>query len=333
MANNSNKLRIEWLKRLQYNPIDILLNSESQEIVYFTKRDLLNMQVDPIESIWLLPAAKKIIRKQQGDGSWKYTGGSKEVRSSENYNQLETYRNLGFLIELFGFNRNHSSIEKAVEYLFGFQTPAGDFRGIYGNQYTPNYSAAILELMIKAGYEDDRRIKRCFDWLISIRQNDGGWAIPLRTLYKKLDVISMDNETLEPDRDKPSSHLITGIVLRAFAAHRSYREMPEIQTPSRFLLNQLFEADNYKADRSDPKYWFGFTFPFWFTDLISATDTLSLLGYKTNEPQIMKALQWFADNQGKDGSWKLHFLKNQRTTHPLWYSLAICRIFKRFSEN
>ena len=46
-------------------------------------------------------------------------------------------------------------LEKAAEFLFQRQTTEGDFRGIYGTQYSPNYSAAIMELLIKSGYSDD----------------------------------------------------------------------------------------------------------------------------------------------------------------------------------
>jgi hypothetical protein len=36
-------------------------------------------------------------------------------------------------------------------------------------QYTPNYSAAIMELLIKAGYSTDVRTEKGFQWLLSIR--------------------------------------------------------------------------------------------------------------------------------------------------------------------
>jgi len=34
-------------------------------------------------------------------------------------------------------------------------------------------------------------------------------------------------ETLQPDKTKPFSHLVTGVVLRAFAAHPMYRQLDE----------------------------------------------------------------------------------------------------------
>jgi hypothetical protein len=64
-----------------------------------------------------------------------------------------------------------------------------------------------------------------------MRQDDGGWAIPARTLGLSLNVMLTARETVEPDRSRPSSHLITGIVVRALAAHP--RDRRSADTPRR----------------------------------------------------------------------------------------------------
>jgi hypothetical protein len=85
-----------------------------------------------MERLWHLPQAINLVRRQQLDGSWKYSGGgTPHLRSSEDYNQLETYRNLGELVEKFGFNKQHPTIEKSASFLFLHQTEEGDFRGIW----------------------------------------------------------------------------------------------------------------------------------------------------------------------------------------------------------
>jgi hypothetical protein len=319
----------KWFGDFRYDPTPPLLASEDRAIALFAERDLLDKAVHA-ESLWQLPEVQKTIRRQKPDGYWVYPGGKENIRSAENYNQLETYRNIGVLVEEYGLNKKHPAIQKAAEYLFSFQTREGDFRGIYGDQYTPNYSAGITELLIKAGYGNDARIQKVFEWLLSIRQTDGGWAIPLRTRNCNLDVISGDTRTIEPDRSKPFSHLVTGVVLRAFAAHPAYRKSKEAELAAQLLVSNLFKADNY-TDRAAPSFWLGFTYPFWFTDLISALDSLSLLGFSKSEPQIAKALQWFIENQKKTGMWELKILKGRnKDVLQLWLALAICRIFKRF---
>lgn len=317
-----------WQTVFKHDPLAPLLASDDAALLFFVKRDLLNEPMNA-KTIWELPIAQKIINKQQADGSWHYPGGNHKIRSSENYDQLETFRNLGYLVEMYGFDKSSPVIVKAAEFLFSFQTDQGDIRGILGNQYAPYYTAAMLELLIKAGYGDDERMHHAFAWLKSIRQDDGGWAIPLRTQAKQLDAISMTTETLEPDRSKPFSHLVTGVVLRAYAAHPIYRQSDEALQAGKLLLSSLFKKDSY-PDRDKPDFWLRFTYPFWFTDLISALDSLSLLGFSKEEPQIIKATQWFIDNQQSDGLWKLKTLKNQKKFNTdLWLSLSICRIFKR----
>lgn len=323
-----------WRQKVRFDPLPRLLSSENKALVYFAERDLLEEQVDPIETLWQLPSVEETIRKQQEDGSWKYHGGKSYIRSQQNYNQLETYRILGQLVELYGLTKRHSAIKKAADFLFEFQTEEGDFRGIYGNQYTPNYTAAIMELLIKAGYDEDSRIEKGFNWLLSIRQNDGGWAIPFRTIGTKGSKLlqAMKNpEPIEPDKSKPFSHCITGVVLRAFAAHQKYRKTKEAKIAGELLKSRFFQPDRY-PDRRDAGFWTKFTFPFWFTDLLSALDSLSFLGFTRDDLRIEKALKWFSSRQQREnGLWKLTLSKGKSTEGlPLWTSLAVCRVLKRF---
>jgi hypothetical protein len=318
----------KWFDALKYNPLTPLINHKCEAIALSAERDLLNNNI-PLTSSWQDLEAQKIIRKQNNNGSWDYPAAKEQIRTKENYNQIETYRNLGYLIEQFGFTTKHSSIQNAAEYLFKFQSKEGDFRGIYGNQYSPNYTAGITELLLKAGYEKDPRIKKVFDWLISVRQTDGGWAIPLRTRNFNLNVISDETKTIRPDYSKPFSHMVTGVVLRAFVAHSSLKKSKEVEKASQLLAASLFKKDNY-PDRAGAEYWLRFTFPFWFTDLISAMDTISLLGLPKNESSVDKAIAWFIRRQNKSGMWDLKVLKgrNKNITDG-WLSLAICRILKR----
>lgn len=321
--------KANWRSSLPYNPLPALLSLDNEAITLFTKKDLLDdASLDP-RSLWSLPLAQKIVKKQQANGSWKYPGGNKHVRSAENYNQLETYRNLGYLVDMFGFDKSSSVITKAADFLFSFQTSQGDIRGILGNQYTPYYTAAMIELFIKAGYAEDKRVERAFKWLGSIRQDDGGWTIPFRTHNKKLEIIATTAATLEPDRTKPFSHFVTGIVLRAYAAHPDYRNSVEAKTAGRLLLTRFFTRDVY-PDRASADFWLRFTYPFWFTDILSACDSLSKLGFSKDEPQIQKAVEWFTNNQQADGSWKLKTLKNEKVFDTdLWLDLSICRVIKQ----
>jgi hypothetical protein len=119
------------------------------------------------------------------------------------------------------------------------------------------------------------------------------------------------------------------VVLRAFAAHETYRATEAARAAGKLLVARLFQRDTY-TDRGAPGYWMKFTFPFWFTDLLSALDSLSLLGFTAGEPKMKEALEWFVANQSEDGLWNLQLLKAKSDKDlRLWLGLAICRVFQR----
>ena len=322
----------KWQSLLRYDLLPTLLSSKNTAIVYFTQRDLQNEKINQIETIWHLPLVNKIVGTQQPDGSWRYPGAKLNIRSQQNYNQIETYRVVGELVEKYGFTNRNNALRVAADFLFSFQTQEGDFRGIYGNQYSPNYTAAIMELLIKSGYQSDMRVEKGFRWLLSIRQNDGGWAIPSRTKNVKINDFLFQAETMQPDRTKPFSHLVTGVVLRAFAAHPKYRQMDEAKAVGKLLASRFFKKDDY-PDRGSVAFWTKFSFPFWFTDILSSLDSLSLLGFKMQEPQIKKATDWLINAQQENGLWNVHLVRGKDKALNLWIALAICRVLQRFSIN
>jgi hypothetical protein len=316
-----------------------LLGYGDPRITYFAKCDLLGEDAGPVTELWNIRSAAAILRKQLPSGSWEYANArAKRVRPLQDYDQLETYRRLGQLVEQHGFDKTHGAIKRAAEFLFGRQTDKGDFRGIYGRQYTPNYTAGIVELLVKAGYKGDERIEKAFAWLLSVRQEDGGWAIPFRTTQTRLPgrplhhVIRLP-KTLEPDLARPSSAMVTGIVLRAFAAHETFQRATEVYRAAELLSSKFFKRDAY-VDRGAAEYWEKMAFPFWFTDFVSALDSLSHL---KPEPfyseQVLAALRWIMGRQSKTGLFEFQLLKTGDRSLKHWESLAVCRILKRYSRH
>jgi hypothetical protein len=315
-----------------------LLRYGDTRIAYFAKRDILGEDPGSVKELWNIQSAAAILRKQLPSGSWKYANArAKKVSPLQDYDQLETYRRLGQLVEQHGFNKTRWAIERAAEFLFGRQTGEGDFRGIYGRQYTPNYTAGIVELLVKAGYGGDARIQKAFAWLLSLRQEDGGWAIPTRTSKTRLPGRPLHHairlpKTLEPDLAKPSSAMVTGVVLRAFAAHENSQRATDVYRAAELLSSKFFKRDAY-ADRGAPEYWEKMTFPFWFTDIVSALDSLSQLKPEPfyNE-QVSTALRWILRRQTRSGLFEFRLLKTGDRSLKHWESLAVCRILKRYSR-
>ena len=227
------------MKQLRRDPIGLLVAADDAALRSMARRALLGETMPEI-NVGELPGVRRAVARQQPDGRWKYPGGNPEIRSRAAYDQMETYRQLGVLVCKFGLDHRHPAVAAAAAFLSSFQAEAGDYRGIYGHQYTPNYSAAITELLIRAGYEGSAQVENSMRWLLSMRQDDGGWAIPTRTLGLSLNVMLTARETFEPDRSRPSSHLVTGIVLRALAAHPRYRHSADTRRAAELVKSRFF---------------------------------------------------------------------------------------------
>jgi len=321
-----------WKKFLRYDPLLQFEVVDEPSIEFQVKRDLCELNPGTITKLWKLPPVSKILSRQQENGSWKYPKKKSDPREISGYTQLETFRELGILVEKYLLNKDHPAIQSAAEFLFNCQTEEGDFRGIYLDQYSPNYTAAFLEILIKAGYVDDEPIIRGLEWLLTIRQVDGGWVVPLRTEHLRWNEVKRLTEPVQPRRDKPFSHMVTGVVLRAFAAHPEYNRQSDIIQIGEKLATRIFKADNY-TDRRTPEYWTKITFPFWFTDILSTLDTLSRLGLPADHPNIKQAIDWIAEQQKKDGSWSFHLLRGGgEKYYDQWIALVICRMLLRFSQ-
>jgi hypothetical protein len=302
--------------------VETLLGTGNEGLIVFTKRNLLGEQVD-IEKLLTSPKVAKILRKQQPDGSWLYPSKKAVMRSTTNYNQYQTYKTLAELVEFYGLTKKHEEIQKAAEYLFSFQTGEGEFRGMYGAQYSPNYSASITEFLIKAGY-NGARIEKSLNWLLEITQDDGGWAIPLRTRNEKLDTLHK-KETIEPDKTKPFSHLVTGIVLRPFSLMDPYKG--KVGDAGLMLADRVFTRDKY-SDRQGVQYWTKFTYPYHWTDILSTLDTLTRIGIK-NHSKVTEIHEWFDAQKQADGTYDVNVMAGAKYRDvKYWITLQYLSIIK-----
>jgi len=99
------------------DPISALAASSNPAIAFFARRDLLGERPGPASELWGLREPLRIVRGQTASGAWSYPGGSRSLRSAENYDQIETFRQLGILVEKYGFTREHPAIARAAEFL------------------------------------------------------------------------------------------------------------------------------------------------------------------------------------------------------------------------
>jgi hypothetical protein len=332
---------LEWPKQFKYDPVKPLIESNNPAVFYFTQRDLLQRNVAaPSASLLTSIIRQRIISRQEPGGYWKALG------KNEDYYLIETFKQLQTLVYQYEFDRTHPALANGCEYLFSRQTDEGDFRGFLGNQYAPYYTGVVMALLIKAGYVDDPRIEKGFQWLLSMKQNDGGWVIGSPGWlgipdfkWSDISTVTADKNaaTLKAfDKSQPFAHSGTGMVIRAFAAHPQYRKSPEALKAAQLLKSHFLKSDNYNSYKH-PDNWVRFEYPFWWNNLAAALDSVSLIGIPHTDPDVKKALDWFIANQTETGLWRISYSKihktppnNKTDEERLWISLAICRIFQRY---
>ncbi len=283
-----------------------------------------------------MPEVSKILRGQNKDGSWGKPGGYPPHHKP----MVETFKRLRLLISRYELDRNHPQVEAGSEFLFSTQNIEGDFRGMIGDQYATYYTGEFTAQLVKAGYGEDERINRAFRWLLSMRQNDGGWTIPILTLppgggiHRLVTLTAAPAKLIEPDRSKPFSHNWTDMVLRAFAAHPYWRKNSEAHYSATLLKSQFFMPDSYASYRN-PNYWVRFRG--WWPNLLTSLESLNQLGFKADDPDIWKALKWFQENQETDGSWRTHYFPEKTLTikkesvEKAWVTLRVARMINNFN--
>lgn len=321
-----------WSRFLKHDPLPWLQSQGDTAITAWVRRDLLG-EPTALGHLRELREPQRLLRRQQPNGSWRYPTPKPPPL---NYDLYETLTTFGEMVFKYGFDRSHPSVQRAAEYVFSCQSAEGDYRGIYGNQPSHTHSPLLMEVLIEAGYGDHPSIERGFRWLLGTRQDDGGWAIPARTrdarLVRDWRAVAA-GPVLEAEPTRPFSHMVTGMVLRPFAVHPSYRQRPEACHAAGLLKSRHFKPDKY-PDRRGREYWTKFTYPFQFTNLLTSLDTLGKLGFPPDDPDIQAAIAWFRNQQAPDGSFDLTLCRGLSDKRlPLWIGIALCRALRRLEEN
>lgn len=122
------------------------------------------------------------------------------------------------------------------------------------------------------------------------------------------------------------------MVLRALAADPRQRYAAEARRAAELLKQSFFQPDAYHSLR-DPEYWTRFVH--WWPNLLTALESLSLLGFTAEDHDVARALGWFQQNQQADGSWRTNYWPGKRGNPKIervespWVTLRIARVLRR----
>jgi hypothetical protein len=294
-----------WRARLASDPIPRLLREGSPSVLARIRRDLIDDSEAPgLDEVWGYPEVKALVKKIEKDGSFAPKALEKSLGGPEFAAALSTLRGLDRLADL-GVRAGGEvagkvpkipkELQKSVDFLLSSQEADGGLEALAigdapktkAKMPALHYQGWAISALCRVGLEADPRVEKGLQFLIERRQDDGGWAWRgVRT----------------DSAARPSSHLITGMVLRAFAASMVRRGSREARRAAELLATRFLQPDRY-PDRKAPTYWEILTEPRFYTDVLDALDTVTAIGLGKENSGVRTAEAYLRSRQGADGLW------------------------------
>jgi len=289
-----------WRARLASDPIPRLLREGAPSVLARVRRDLIDDSEAPTtDEIAEYPEVKAITRKMEKDGSYAPRASDKEIGGPKFTACLSTLRALDRLADL-GMRAEAESdsskmLRKSADFILSSQETDGGIADLALSDSPKGRTKVValhfqgwaLSALSRAGFEGDPKVEKGFRFLLSLRQDDGGWAWRgVRT----------------DSAARPSSHLITGMVLRAFASSKDRRGSREARRAAELLATRFLQPDRYE-DRKAPTYWEALTEPRFYTDVLDALDTITSIGLGKENSGVRTAEAYLRARQAKDGLW------------------------------
>ena len=285
-----------WRARLGRDPVPILLREGSEALVARVRRDLIDDDEAPrADEVLTYTEVKSFLRKQEKNGAFVAKPPEKAIGPAKFARAVATLRALDRMAD-FGLQRSEDPVSRAAELLLGSQNDDGGI-GDFAAGETPEARARTvavhfhgwaLSALCRAGYDDDPRIEQAFRYLLANRQADGGWAWRgVRT----------------DSAARPSSHLVTGMALRAFASSPTRRTSREARRAAELLATRFLQPDRY-PDRKAATYWEQINEPRFWTDVLDALDGVTAVGLGKENSGVRTAEAYVRGRQNAaDGLW------------------------------
>ena len=284
-----------WRARLGRDPVPILLREGSPALSARVRRDLIDDEEAPGPAeLVTYPEVKAFLRKQEASGAFPAKPPEKGLGSPKFVRAVATIRALERLAD-FGLGAEHAAVEKAADVLLSSQAKDGGIVDLALGETADARTKSValhfhgwaLAALCRTGYDADPRIAKGFNFLQASRQADGGWAWRgVRT----------------DSAARPSSHLVTGMALRAFAASPSRKTSREAKRAAELLATRFLQPDRY-PDRKAATFWEQLSEPRFYTDVLDALDGVTAVGLGKENSGVRTAEAYLRGRQNPDGLW------------------------------
>jgi hypothetical protein len=284
-----------WRARLGRDPVPILLREGSRALVARVRRDLIDDDEAPqADEVLTYPEVKAFLRKQDKEGAFIARPPEKTLGPAKFARAVATIRALERMAD-YGLRASEAPVARAASLLLGSQDKDGGIGDLALGE-TPearartvavHFQGWALSVLCRTGFDEDPRVERGFNYLLANRQADGGWAWRgVRT----------------DSAARPSSHLVTGMALRAFASSLTRRTSREARRAAELLATRFLQPDRY-PDRKAPAFWEQIGEPRFWTDVLDALDGVTAVGLGKENSGVRTAEAYVRGRQNADGLW------------------------------
>jgi hypothetical protein len=284
-----------WRARLARDPIPTLLREGSPALAARVRRELIDDDEAPRGAeVLAYPEVKAFLKKQGKKGEFPAKPAEKALGPDKFAATLATLRALERMAEL-GLDSTTAAVASAAEVVLSSQVADGGLAVLaIGEKKTDkskivamHFQGWALAALCRVGLDADKRVAEGFRFLLQNRQADGGWA------WRG---VRCDSPA------RPSSHLITGMALRAFAASSSRRSSREARRAAELLATRFLQPDRY-PDRKAPTFWEQLAEPRFYLDMLDALDTVTAVGLGKENSGVRTAEAYVRGRQSADGLW------------------------------
>jgi hypothetical protein len=284
-----------WRARLARDPLPNLLREGPPSLSARIRRELIDDDEAPRDAeVLAFPDVKAFLKKQTKKGDFPAKPAEKALGNDRFASTLATCRALERLAEL-GLGSEQPAVMSAAEFVLETQAKDGGIAALAigekkedkAKMVAVHFQGWALAALCRAGLDGDERVAEGFKFLLQWRQADGGWA------WRG---VRCDSSA------RPSSHLITGMALRAFAASPSRRTSREARRAAELLATRFLQPDRY-PDRKAPIYWEQLSEPRFYVDMLDALDTVTSVGLGKENSGVRTAEAYVRGRQSPDGLW------------------------------
>lgn len=344
------------IERIVDESANRLLQSSSPSVRHWTLKDIMNKDREDLVVQRVLceceryPPRLQILRNMNPDGTWpvatgKAGEGSSCSSASEYIVHMTMLKNLLKLLH-FVTAPGDDRVDRSLEKLLSWQTADGHITGPVANGLPqPHYNGYALYLLVGFFIDEDPRLTRLAEWLMSNQRKDGGWNMPyvqdVRYLpeYRDLGMGEFIElmQTEERNRhdpkklqDIPSCQWTTMMALWGLNEMLWTRRSKCVQRGTDFLLSRFFQRNPHSNFYESEKNWTMVKYPHNKCSGLAALDVLTKAGVGPDDPRMEKPIRWLIASRYRDGLWTESDRPHTETGQ--WITLLALWILRKYAE-